>query len=73
MSHNLYLIVEAVADRFKLSPFEIMDNRYIDEVIDLWTRAIISAQDNKKEKRKGGGSEETEERVRVTSKTATWH
>lgn len=66
------MIVEGVADRYKLSPFELMKIPF-DEVVDIWTHAIISAHENKPIKNKQAGNDAEPERIRVTSETATWH
>lgn len=63
----IYEIAEAVADRFKISPFEVMEKPF-DEVVEIWTGAVISA--NKKESK---NKPEKEERKRVYSWNATWH
>lgn len=71
MSQNLYTIVEAVCDRFKLSPFEVMQ-RPLDEVLDVWVGAVISA--NKTNVKQGGSEREAaHEKERVYSWNATWH
>lgn len=69
LAQNIYEIAEAVADRFKISPFEVMEKPF-DEVVDIWTGAVISAQ---KKDNKDNPKEEGETRKRVYSWNATWH
>ena len=66
----IYEIIESVCDRFKLSPFEIMQKPF-DELIDIWEGAVISAHEQKGQR--GGDKGAKQEAEQVYSWNASWH
>lgn len=67
----IYGIIESVCDRFKLSPFDVLQKPF-DELIDIWEGAVISAHEQKGK----NGSEPQgakQEAVQVYSWNASWH
>lgn len=69
LEQSLYEVLEVICDRFKISPFDVLQ-KPLDEVMEIWVGAVISAQDQNEDAKK---QDVQEERERVYSWNATWH